>query len=100
MDKLIYYPGFEIADVEWAKFALLYLDTLSPIIPIAGENHLSDTFHRLRDETDLLDVHRPSFREGYPATLDALDQVEKILTNPVRYEPIFGRRNIISDWRR
>jgi len=100
MDRLIYYPGFEISDAEWTKFALLYLDTLSPIIPVAGDMYLSESFRKLRDETDLIDVHRPDYDEGYRATLDALDQVEKILMHPERYEPIFKRRELVSTWRR
>ena len=100
MDKLIYYPGFEFGDAEWTKFALLYLDRLSPIIPVAGDKHLSEAFRKLRDETDLIDAHRPSDFEGYNATLDALGQLDRILTNPERYERVFKHRDIVSTWKR
>ena len=37
MEELIYYPGFEVSNEDWLKFALLYLDKLNPIIPESGE---------------------------------------------------------------
>jgi hypothetical protein len=99
-DKLIYYPGFEITDADWAKFALLYLDSLSPIVPFAGDRHLSKSFRKLREETDLIVVHRPNYHDGKRATLDALDQVEKILMHPERYRDIFKRQKLVSAWKR
>lgn len=46
MKKVIYYPGFKAEDINWLKFALLYIDVLKPIIPYTGDAHLSDTFRR------------------------------------------------------
>jgi len=81
------------------KFALLYLDKLRPIIPEAGEFHLSYSFRRLLNETDLIEPHRPGYSEGLSATVDALDQVEKILRHPERYEPVFKTRDIPHVWK-
>jgi hypothetical protein len=100
MDRMIYYPGFEMTNTEWTKFALLYLDALSPIIPHGADRYLSDAFRKLRSETDLIDVHRPDYEDGYRATLAALEQVETILRNPGRYEPVFRRRDLVPAWRR
>src|ERR1039457_1576248 len=90
MRQLIYYPGFEVMDVEWLKFALLYLDKLSPIIPYSADIFLSDTHRMLAEETDLISPHRPSYEEGDNATRDAMDKIESILQHPERYERIFG----------
>ena len=99
MDELIYYPGFEIEDADWAKFALLYLGKLHPIIPESADFHSSVSFWRLRHETDLIHPHRPEYAEGERATWDALDQAEKILRHPQRYEPVFKMRDIVQAWK-
>ena len=47
MKELLYYPGFEVKDETWLKFALLYLDHISPIIPYINapeESYLTPTF--------------------------------------------------------
>jgi len=97
--QVIYYPTFEIGNETWLKFALLYLDKLGPIIPYAGDAYLSDRFWKLRSETDLIEVHRPDYSEGHAATRDAIDQIEKILRNPERYEDIFHTANVLEAWR-
>ncbi len=44
MTPLVYYPGFEPADENWLKFALLYLERVTPIIPESADIWLSDDF--------------------------------------------------------
>ena len=29
MERLIYYPGFEVPSIDWLKFALLYIGELN-----------------------------------------------------------------------
>jgi len=99
MNEYIYYPGFEVHDPNWLKFALLYLNKLDPIIPFSGDPHLSEQWKRISNETDLLDIHRPEVKEGRVATLDAVDQMDKILMHPERYEFIFNTPNIVERWR-
>ena len=82
MKQLIYYPGFEVQNEQWLKFALLYVNQLEPIIPPAGDSYLSVLFRQLQDETDLLRIHRPTEEEGYRATLDSIERVETILRHP------------------
>ena len=98
MNEYIYYPGFEVRDPNWLNFALLYLNKLDPIIPFTGDRYLSDVWRRLLDESDLLDIHRPGYAEGEIATLDAIDQMEKVLAHPDRYARILGDSNIIDTW--
>lgn len=99
MEKLIYYPGFEVKDPDWLKFALLYINELNPIIPFTGDNFLTDLHHRLSEETDLINPHRPNYEEGNNATFDAIDIADKIVRNPMRYLRLFGTSKIIEKWR-
>jgi hypothetical protein len=99
MKHLIYYPGFEVQDINWLKFALLYIDKLSPIIPESGKHFLTETHRILTEETDLVSIHRPSSEEGYNATLDAIDIIEKVLKNPSRYFHTFYSADITKKWK-
>ncbi len=99
MHKLIYYPGFEVQNQNWLKFALLYVNELDPIIPVSGDRYLTDLFTKLMDKTDLIRPHRPDYSEGEKATLDAIDVVEKVLRRPAAYSRIFRNNNIINIWK-
>jgi len=98
MKEVIYYPTFEVGNSNWLKFALLYLDKLDPIIPPSGQVELSDQFRRLQWETDLIDIHPPSYDEGSAATRDSLEHIEKILRNPERYNDLFSH-GFLQMWR-
>ncbi len=98
MNELIYYPGFEINNLNWLKFALLYIDKLNPIIPRSGEKYLTELHRKLSDETDLIRTHRPTYDEGTKSTLDAMEIVEKILQHPSGYSTIFHTPNIKQKW--
>jgi len=99
MRELIYYPSFEVRNREWLKFALLYLENLDPIIPESGDIHLSDEYRMIVDETDLIKKHRPTHEEGENATLDAIDQIERILRHPEAFEGIFPDANFLDKWK-
>ena len=92
MKDMIYYPGFETRDENWLKFALLYFDTLSPIIPytICSEGmYLSDTFQYVMGETDLIKPYQPEYEEGFHASVLACEEFEKFLLHPERYSTYF-----------
>jgi len=99
MKNLIYYPGFEVRDPAWLKFALLYIDELNPIIPESGDRHLSDLHLKMIGETDLLASHRPTDKEGWLATLDAMGEIEKVMKRPESYSPLFGSGDFLSAWK-
>jgi len=99
MHDLIYYPGFEVRDSNWLKFALLYLDCLRPIIPRAGDIHITEQSRQLANDSDLIAPHRPTYDEGDNATRDALEQLEKVLQHPERYYRIFGDGDFVERWR-
>ncbi|MEY8535610.1 hypothetical protein AALH30_19150 [Blautia pseudococcoides] len=92
MKDMIYYPGFETRDENWLKFALLYFDTLRPIIPYtiySEERYLSDTFQYVMGETDLIKPYRPEYEEGFHASILACEEFEKFLLHPGRYGAYF-----------
>jgi len=99
MENLLYYPGFEIINENWLKFALLYIDKLKPIIPYNGDKYISEYSQRIYNESDLLEKYRPDYQEAYKATLDAIDIVEKILSNPTRYSPVINSSQIDAVWK-
>ena len=99
MKNLIYYPGFEIQDENWLKFALLYIEELNPIIPEIADKELSDLYKKILNESDLICPHRPNYFEGHTATLDAIDVIEKVLNRPEDFSQIFGYNDILDKWR-
>ena len=63
MKELLYYPGFEIKNETWLKFALLYLDHISPIIPYINASekyYLTPTFLKVKNNSDLISIKRPT----------------------------------------
>lgn len=99
MRDLIYYPGFEVSDQNWLKFALLYVDKLRPVIPHAGDVRTSDYWRRLQNETDLVVPYRPVPPDGERVTRETLELLDKIHANPDRYTDIFGNHDYVTDWR-
>lgn len=93
MNTVLYYPGFEVEDLNWLKFALLYIRRLRPIIPQSGENQLSDITHKIKEETDLFKYYRPTFNDRYEASNIAYDVVERFLQHPERYRFRFSKFN-------
>lgn len=99
MKELIYYPSFEVRNQEWLKFALLYIENLDPIIPESGDVHLSDEYKKIVNETDLIQKHRPDYTEGDNASLDAIDQIERILRHPEAFVSIFNDNDFLEKWK-
>ena len=97
--KIIFYPTFEVHNYNWLRFALLYIDELIPIIPPSGDEELSTAYKEIIKETDLIKAHRPTYNEGYKATLDAIERLEKVINQPILYYPIFETPNILDSWR-
>lgn len=94
MERLLYYPSFEVENEDWLKFALLYVDKLRPIVPASGQDTLSDTTHFLLEETNLYDYYRPRYEDSYTASLATLDIIDRLIRNPERYYRTFGTRSI------
>ena len=105
MREMIYYPGFEVKDETWLKFALLYLDRIRPIIPYTiapKERYISETFLRIMGETDLVRPYKPDFNEGMCASELACTEFERYLQHPERYARFFGQpyaSRLIDKWK-
>ncbi|MCK5677578.1 MAG: hypothetical protein KAH72_03805 [Flavobacteriaceae bacterium] len=99
MNNLIYYPNFESSDLEWLKFALIYIDNFSPIIPDSGDKYLSELYKKLNNETDLLNLHRPSYDQGHRATSKAIRFVTKVIKNPYLYIEQLNSVNAVREWK-
>lgn len=99
MDKLIYYPNFEPRDIDWLKYALIYIDQFSPIIPESGKGSLTSDFKRIENETDLVEILKPQRWQGDSATTKALKEIEYIESHPDQFIDILGVININSTWK-
>jgi len=103
---MIYFPGFEVKDEEWLKFALLYLDNLRPIVPVlpfSNNIYMSQSFIKIMNETDLINIYRPQYNEGLLASALACEEFERYLQSPGTYSVFLGRRRedhfIVDKWR-
>ena len=105
MKSMIYYPGFEVRNINWLKFALLYFDELRPIIPdIPAPEHfyLSKNAIRVMGETDFIRPYRPDYKEACNASAIACEEFDRYLQNPKRYSYFFTKThniNMMDIWR-
>ncbi|CAH1057247.1 hypothetical protein [Paenibacillus pseudetheri] len=99
MQNLLYYPGFEIQDQRWLKFALLYLEEISTIVPMGGDHYVSDLYTFIEQETGLLKRYRPDYMESEKSSRETIEVIEKYINNPSRNFGILGRVNVIDHWR-
>lgn len=72
MHKLLYYPNFEIQDQNFLKFALLYIDEISPIIPENARESLSKPMRDILRNTELINLYSPNYENGYLASVAAI----------------------------
>lgn len=77
MQKLLYYPNFEIQDINFLKFALIYIDEIKPIIPMCAMDALSDETKEIIGYTDLIQPLQPRFQTGQLASIATIDFLEK-----------------------
>ena len=105
MESMIYYPGFEVQDENWLKFALLYLEELRPIIPniIADESqYLSPTAIAIQKKTNLIHPYNPDYDEAHCASVTACKEFDNYLSKPYLYRPFFSHsksRDLIQYWK-
>lgn len=97
MREYIYYPGFEVKDELWLKFALLYIEKISPIIPQSGDASLSAAYQQLTDNTDLIAPHRPTDVDSFRASEVAITTIEGALRRPASFSRVF-KESYLSRW--
>ena len=100
MNNLLYFPAFEPPTDDWLKFAILYVEDFSPIIPEFGERYLSDDYQRIIGETDLITPYSPKYDQGDRASIRFTDFIDGVLRDPYRFANLFNRPNIARDFER
>lgn len=98
MEPLIYYPTFEPPSDIWLKFSLLYFDNFKPIVPHNRRNLISENFRRIENETDLITLYAPDYDDGYRASLQAIEEVDKIFNDNYERSSLFRKINILRNW--
>lgn len=99
MKNLLYYPTLEPSNEKWLKYALIYIDSFSPIIPEVAEKKLSDDFKKIKNETDLVKSIAPPYEQASLASLDTIERIDLIEKNPDFYRDTFNVSNIIRKFK-
>lgn len=99
MKNLIYYPTFQPENDDWLKYALIYVDDFSPIIPKSGEKKLSDSFLKIKNETDIVKIVEPKYEQATLASLDTIKELDTIQRVPDFYRDIFDVPNILRKFK-
>lgn len=98
MKNLIYYPTFEPRDLNWIKYALIYIDKFSPIIPDSGMTELSDLYWRINDKTKLIESLTPKWQHGDSASTKAIREIDFIQRYPEQFRDKLNNVNVIRAW--
>jgi len=98
MEPLIFYPSFEPPSDIWLKFSLLYFENFKPIVPYNRRHLLSNNFRLVEQETDLVTLYEPCYQDGLQASLQAIEEVEKILRDTYNRSPLFRQVNVLRIW--
>ncbi len=77
MQKLLYYPNFEIEDMDFLKFCLLYVDEIKPIIPMCAIDSLSSETRDIMNHTNLIQPIHPDHADSELASIAAIELLEK-----------------------
>lgn len=98
MQTFIYYPGMEIRDELWLKFALLWIERLAFVFTVSEKSGLQGALASLRDHSDLLapPPAAPFFQQMTPA---AIAQLEALLAPGFTRHKVFGNRELVGRWR-
>ena len=96
MLKELYYPSFEVGNPNWLKYALLYKQNLTTIIPDGFERHTSGAYRYIRKNTDLLKIYSPIDSDKteahnifFPIIKDIVDnQNDYLVPEPLYYSQL------------
>ena len=108
MESSIYYPSFEILDIDWLKFSLLCMDEIRPIAPFRANAEIltrcqfqsRDAFRLVLDETDLIRFYRPEYEDARFATERfclEFPLFQRLINDrrAVRHKPL---RDVVEQW--
>lgn len=98
MKTYIYYPGMEVRDELWLKFALLYLERLAFVFTVSEKSGLTALLETLRQQTDLLaERPEPAFFAGITPQIE--NQMAGLIAPDFVRHKVFGNRELIARWR-
>ncbi len=84
----IYYPSFEISDEKWLKYAILYKDNVTTIVPKHFQRNLSDKYMEIQTSSDLLsfyDLSRNDIDIISDATMTVSYYFDDVYNHPINY---------------
>lgn len=98
MKTHIYYPGMEVRDELWLKFALLYLERLAFVFTVSEKSGLTALLETLRQQTDLLaEPPEPAFFAHITPQVES--QIAGLVAPDFVRHKVFGNRELIARWR-
>ncbi len=97
MKTYIYYPGMEVRDELWLKFALLYLERLAFVFTVSEKSGLTALLQTLEQETDLLAERPDAFFATITPQLES--QLSSLLAPDFVRHKVFGNKELIGRWR-
>ncbi|MFM5878558.1 hypothetical protein ACET7V_03740 [Aeromonas sanarellii] len=98
MKTHIYYPGMEVRDELWLKFALLYLERLAFVFTVSEKSGLTALLETLRRQTDLLaEPPAPAFFATITPQIE--NQIAGLVAPDFVRHKVFGNKELIGRWR-
>ncbi len=94
----IYYPGMEVRDELWLKFALLYLERLAFVFTVSEKSGLIALQQSIEQQTDLL-AERPDAAFFAAITPQLESQLTGLLTPDFVRHKVFGNKELVTRWR-
>lgn len=98
MKTFIYYPGMEVRDELWLKFALLWLERLAFVFTVSEKSDLRGVLARVEAHSDLL-APSPEAAFFERITPAVMAQLEALLAPDFVRHKVFGNRELITRWR-
>ncbi|MCX9112033.1 hypothetical protein OKS80_03855 [Aeromonas veronii] len=98
MKTYIYYPGMEVRDELWLKFALLYLERLAFVFTVSEKSGLTALLDTLQQQTDLL-AERPDAAFFAAITPQLESQLSGLLAPDFVRHKVFGNKELVTRWR-
>ncbi|MFQ2081886.1 hypothetical protein ACK331_14105 [Aeromonas veronii] len=98
MKTYIYYPGMEVRDELWLKFALLYLERLAFVFTVSEKSGLTALLDTLQQQTDLL-AERPDAAFFAAITPQLENQISGLVAPDFVRHKVFGNKELVTRWR-
>lgn len=98
MKTYIYYPGMEVRDELWLKFALIYLERLAFVFTVSEKSGLTALLDTLRQQSDLLTKPpEPAFFAAITPQVES--QIAGLVAPDFVRHKVFGNKELITRWR-